>query len=244
MASKKERKEEKELKNNVGDNSKETDHGKNILDKDQQLVEEETAKAQQTEETKEKSKKVLIEEFNKKLAEKEQELKELKNKYLMALAEIENMRKKMLRDKQSFYRSGIKDMALSVLQIMDDIERAIEQIESAKDIEAVREGVLLIHRKFKQMLEARQIKPIESKGQPFNPDLHEALMKIETDREQDHMKVIDELQKGYMIGDEVLRHSRVVVAVKKQEEAKSEKTSGEKSNNKDTKEASDNNDGN
>ncbi len=228
MASKKERKEEKELKNNVGDNNKMTDQGKNISDNQQQSVED-TAKTHQTKESKEKSEKELIEELTKKLEEKEQELKELKNKYLMALAEIENMRKKMLRDKQSFYRSGIKDMALSILQIMDDIERAIEQIESATDIEAIREGIFLIHKKFQQILETRDIKPIESKGQMFDPDLHEALMKIETDKDEDHMKVIDELQKGYMMGDEVLRHSRVVVAVKKQKD-KTEKKDTDNNN--------------
>ncbi|NPA34902.1 MAG: nucleotide exchange factor GrpE [Chlorobi bacterium] len=190
-------------------------------------------------ENSESEKEKIMEELKKKLEEKEKELQELKNKYLMALAEIENMRKKILRDKQSFYRSGIKDMALSLLHILDDVERAIEQVGSAKDIDAIKEGIMLIYRKFKQMLESKDIKPIESKGQQFNPELHEALMKIETDKDEDHMKVIDEIQKGYMIGDEVLRHSRVVVAVKKQEEEKggketeNNKTEGNVNNNND-----------
>ncbi len=231
MAKRKERKEEEKLPKNAGDNNK-------MVDEHEETAKEQTASPEtssETQQTKESSEKTLIEELKKQLEEKEKELKEVKNKYLMALAEIENMRKKMIRDKQSFYRSGIKDMALSILQILDDVERAVEQIESANDINAIKEGILLIQRKFKQILEAREIKPIESKGQPFNPDLHEALMRIETDKDEDHMKVIDELQKGYMIGDEVLRHSRVVVAVKK-DDANKEKGSNNTPNNKDDSE--------
>lgn len=208
MAKKNERKEEKELKKNVGDNN----------EVDSASEEKQTATQ---EEKKEQDHDNELEELKKKLEEKEQEIKELKHKYLMALAEIENMRKKMLRDKQAFYRSGVKDMALGIIHILDDVERAIEQITEANDMDAVREGILLIHRKFKQLLESRDIKPIESKGKQFDPDLHEALMKIETEKDEDHMKVIDEIQKGYMLGDEVLRHSKVVVAVKN--ESKSEK---------------------
>ena len=98
-----------------------------------------------------------------------------------------------------------------ILPVVDDFERAIQAGENTDDIAALREGITLIYNKFMKYLESNGVKPIESTGADFNTEYHEAVTTFPAPDESQKGKVIDTVQKGYMINDKVLRHSKVVV---------------------------------
>jgi len=151
-------------------------------------------------------------------SESDKELEQLKNevalykdKYIRLIAEFENFKKRTIKEKIEFSKRAGEDIYLTLLPVLDDFERAMKSINSASDVNALKEGVNLIYSKFKSTLEAQGLKEIDSIGTPFNTDLHEAITNIETPDEDMKGKVVDELEKGYFLNDKIIRYAKVVV---------------------------------
>lgn len=136
---------------------------------------------------------------------------ELQDKYMRLFADFENFRRRTTLEKRDLLLSGNKDLLTNILPIFDDFERALASMETATDIGAVKEGVMLIFNKFRNVLHQSGLKEIDSKGKDFDPELHDALTKIPAPSADLKGKVVDEIQKGYMLHDKIVRHAKVVV---------------------------------
>lgn len=145
-----------------------------------------------------------------KLAELEAALEKEKREYLFLMAEFDNFRKRTLKEKSEILRNGAESAMKGILPIVDDFERGLDAIKSTDNAEAVKEGMVLIYNKFIKYLEQNGVKAMESSGADFNDDLHEAVALVPGAPEQKG-KVIDTLEKGYMLNDKVLRHAKVAV---------------------------------
>lgn len=146
------------------------------------------------------------------------ELLELKNKYnelndshLRLMAEFDNYRKRTLREKSELIKNGGENALTQLLPIVDDFERALQNIRSAEDIKAVTEGVELIYSKFMSYLSQQHVKPIETVGETFDADTSEAVALIPAPEPDLKGKVLDCVQTGYTLNDKVIRHAKVVV---------------------------------
>ena len=144
--------------------------------------------------------------------EKAQEtIDEQKDKYLRLSAEFDNYRKRTMKEKAELILNGGEKSLSSILPIVDDFERAIKTMETATDVQAVKEGVELIYNKFMATLAQNGVKVIETKDQPLNTDYHEAIAVIPAPSEAQKGKILDCVQTGYTLNDKVLRHAKVVV---------------------------------
>ena len=139
------------------------------------------------------------------------EIEEEKKKYLFLMAEFDNYRKRTLQEKQDLIKNGGEKVLEGILPVVDDIERAIDAIAQGGDFDSLKEGVDLIHNKLITFLKNNQVEPIESTGELFDTDLHEAVTTFPAPSEDQKGKVIDTVQKGYKLNDKVLRHAKVVV---------------------------------
>lgn len=140
----------------------------------------------------------------------EQVAAEWKDKFLRLQAEFDNYRKRTLREKMELVETGGQDVLKAILPVVDDVQRAVEANAKSDDVEALRKGVELIAQKFSETLKQRRVVAIEAKGLEFDEELMEAVAKFPAGEEQ-HGKVIDVVQTGYMLGDKVLRFAKVVV---------------------------------
>ncbi len=136
---------------------------------------------------------------------------EMHDKYIRLYSEFENYKRRTAKEKIDLVAYAGQDIIVSLLPVVDDFDRAIKSVEMAADIAAVKEGVELISGKFKNILDQRGLKPIESIGQEFNIDFHEAITNVPVEDESQKGKVIDEVEKGYTLGDKVIRFAKVVV---------------------------------
>lgn len=148
-----------------------------------------------------------------KLADAQAEIDDLKNKMLYKQAEFENFRKRVLSEKADLILNGGKKVLESMLPVVDDLERALNNMDNAEDVAAVKEGVDLICKKFLKVLKGQGVTPIETEGADFNVDLHEAIAQIPAPTDELKGKVLDCTLKGYMLNDKVLRYAQVVVAL-------------------------------
>jgi molecular chaperone GrpE len=138
-------------------------------------------------------------------------VEELNDKYLRLLAEFENAKRRNAKERIELYKSAGQDVLQSLLPVLDDFERALKQMEQAKDLNAVREGVVLIHDKFKNILEQKGLKGMNSVGQEFNVEHHEAITEIPAPTEDMKGKVVDEVERGYTLHDKIIRFAKVIV---------------------------------
>ncbi|HDR90429.1 MAG TPA: nucleotide exchange factor GrpE [Bacteroidetes bacterium] len=141
----------------------------------------------------------------------EEKLADLHDKYLRLSAEFDNYRKRTLREKMELTKTAGEDILVHFLQVMDDFDRARELIRDAKDVESIKTGIELIYQKLKDFLKIRGVNEIEALHQDFNTDYHEAVTKIPAPDEKLKGKVVDVVQKGYIMNDKVIRYSKVVV---------------------------------
>lgn len=139
------------------------------------------------------------------------ELAEAQDKYLRKAAEFENFRKRSIKEKMELIQTAGKDVIIDLLEILDDCDRAQKQLETTAGADELKEGVLLVFNKLRNMLQARGLKAMESLNQEFNPDLHEAISEIAAPDEESKGKVVDEVTKGYYLNDKIIRHAKVVV---------------------------------
>jgi molecular chaperone GrpE len=145
------------------------------------------------------------------LDKKQQELNEMRDKYLRLVAEFDNFKKRTARERIELMQTANKEVIVSLLDVLDDSERAAKQLENASDIEAVKDGVSLVFNKLKNTLQSKGLTPMESLHTEFNPDLHDAITEIPAPSEELKGKVLDDMQKGYYLNDKLIRHARVIV---------------------------------
>jgi molecular chaperone GrpE len=162
--------------------------------------EEEVAKAADEEGTEEE-----------KAPDPEEKLAELQDRYLRLSAEYDNYRKRTLKEKLDLMSSSREEVIVDILPLIDDFERAMGSIESAKDLKAVQAGLKLIYGKFRSFLNQQGVQEIEATNKPFDTDLHEAVTKIPVEEKKKKGKVVDVIEKGYTLKDKVIRFSKVVI---------------------------------
>lgn len=136
---------------------------------------------------------------------------ELNNSHLRLMAEFDNYRKRTLKEKAELIKSGGESALTAILPVIDDFERALKNVQTAEDLQAVREGVELIYSKFMSYLAQQGVKPIEATGQTFDADVFDAIAAVPAPEEGLKGKVIDCVQTGYTLYDKIIRHAKVVV---------------------------------
>jgi molecular chaperone GrpE len=141
-----------------------------------------------------------------------EELAKLNDSYLRLMAEYDNYRKRTVKEKAELIKTGGERAFVGILPVIDDFERAIKTIETAADISAVKEGIILIYNKFMNYLQQNGVKPIESLGQVFDPEMNDAVATSPAMDEEQKGIIIDSIQTGYTLYDKVIRHAKVVVA--------------------------------
>lgn len=162
---------------------------------------------QKNAENKEKEEKIpTVEE---QLAASEEELKNLKDKYLRAAAEFDNFKKRTRKEKAELIQNGSEKAVCAILPVLDDFERAISN--TTDDAKAMKEGMQLIFNKFTKTLESLGVKKIETDGKDFDVDFHEAVAMVPGMGDDKKGKVIDCVQAGYQLNDKVIRHAKVAV---------------------------------
>jgi molecular chaperone GrpE len=156
-------------------------------------------------------------DLNKKLEEMEKEKNELSDRLLRTMAEFENYRKRVAREKEDLIKYGNEKFAFDLLSVMDNFERSLEQAKASKEVEPVIEGIEMIQKQFVSALEKFHVKPFDSVGEPFDPERHEAMAQQEHD-EYEENTVIEEYQKGYCLKEKLLRPARVIVSKSSEKE--------------------------
>jgi len=138
------------------------------------------------------------------------ELQDAKDKYLRLYADFENFRRRTAKEKMEFVSSAQGELMKALLPVLDDFERGLKAAK-AQEGSAAREGMELIYHKLYKTLEQKGLKPMETVGAEFNPDLHEAITQVPAPQDNQKGKVIDEVEKGYYLHDKVLRFAKVIV---------------------------------
>lgn len=136
---------------------------------------------------------------------------QLQDKYLRQVADFDNYRKNQMKRIEDLIKNGGEKTITKILPILDDFERAIQTMESSSDVASIKEGVLLIFQKFLKTLKEEGLEKIETEGQDFNVDFHEAIAMVPATSDDLKGKVIDCVQTGYTLNDKVIRHSKVAV---------------------------------
>lgn len=146
-----------------------------------------------------------------KVEQLETELAKEKKEYLFLMAEFDNFRKRTLKEKSEIIKNAGENVFKGLLPIMDDFERGIKASEKTDDADVVKEGMNLIYNKLKKYLAQNGVKEFDEGETDFNPDRHEAISAVPVEDADKKGKILDTVEKGYMINDKVLRHAKVVV---------------------------------
>lgn len=188
----------------AGNDTETKDQVPDVEAQEEVTAEEEQVEAPQT----------IEEEPETKLSELERtkkELGEMKDKYLRIFAEFDNYRKRTIKERQDIIKLASRDALNALLPAVNDFERAIKATQSDDNTEQLPEGIVLVYSKLMKALEQQGIREMETDGQDFDPELHEALTKIPAPTEELKGKIIDTIEKGYYLNDKIIRHPKVVV---------------------------------
>lgn len=161
---------------------------------------------QPAEETKEKTVEEQLEDAMK-------AVEEYKDKYLRQVAEFDNYRKRTIKEKAELILNGAEKTVVAVLPVLDDMERALANMDKFEDVSAVKEGVELIFQKFIKVLEEQGVHRIKTDGEDFNVDLHEAIAQVPAPDASLKGKIMDCVKTGYTLNEKVIRHSQVAVGL-------------------------------
>lgn len=146
-----------------------------------------------------------LDKANKKIAE-------LEDKYLRQVAEFDNFRRRVMKEKAELILNGGEKVLTNFLPVVDDLERAQQHMANATDVKALREGIDLIIDKFKKTLKSQGVEEIETKGKDFDVNYHEAVTMVPSENDEQKGKIVDCISKGYTLNDKVIRYAKVVVA--------------------------------
>lgn len=186
---------EKEIKDPQTEETTSTENGQTA---NEEQVEQETVKEETVED---------------KLAAAEAKIAELQDKYLRQVAEFENYRKRTIKEKAELILNGAEKTVTAILPILDDMERALKNMDKLEDVAAVKEGVDLIFQKFVKTLGGQGVKRIDTENADFNTDLHEAIAQVPAPSDEMKGKVIDCVKTGYTLNEKVIRHAQVAVGL-------------------------------
>ncbi|ALD21544.1 nucleotide exchange factor GrpE [Hymenobacter sp. DG25A] len=139
------------------------------------------------------------------------ELADLKDKYLRMAAEFENYKRRTTKERTDLFKTANQELMVALLPVLDDFDRARNFTKDTDDINAVRESIDIIHGKLAKTLQQKGLVSMEAKGGAFDPELHEAITQIPAPSEDLKGKIVDEIEKGYYLGDKVIRHAKVVL---------------------------------
>lgn len=181
------------------------DKKEDIKDQDTDVLENE---AQETTEEQVEEQEVTPEE---RIAELEAELSESKDKYLRVFAEFENFRKRSMKERLDLMKTAAQDTIKELLPVLDDFDRAKAVAEDDKSDEVFSEGIQLVYEKLYKSLERKGLKQMESTGEVFDPELHEGITEIPAPNDDMKGKVIDTIEKGYLLNDKIIRYAKVVI---------------------------------
>ena len=174
---------------------------------------EEQSETPASEKTTEESKELSPEEkLQQSLDEAEKRIAEIQDKYLRLSAEFDNYRKRTIKEKSEIIKNAAEKTITAILPVLDDMERAIANMQKSEDTKAWLEGVELINNKFLKILSQEGLNKIETEGAAFDTDYHEAIAMIPAPNEEQKGKVLDCVQTGYKLNDKVIRHAKVAVA--------------------------------
>ncbi len=146
-----------------------------------------------------------------KITELEANLAELNDKYLRLFSEFDNYRKRTLKERLDLMKTASQDLIIELLPVVDDFERALKALETTHDAVKAAEGVQLIYNKYKSILTRKGLEPMITLGQDFDTDFHEAITNIPAPSEDLKGKIIDEVEKGYLLNGKVIRFAKVVI---------------------------------
>lgn len=207
--------EEKELKEEMQENTASETQTEEILEEDDvEAVEKEVCEETEQEQTepekaKDSEKKGLF--GKKKKDKKDEKIEELTDMVKRQMAEFDNFRKRTEKEKASMYEIGAREVVEKILPVVDNFERGLAAIPEEDKNGPFADGMTMIYKQMMTVFEEIGVKPIEAIGQEFNPDFHNAVMHVEDEEAGDNV-VVEEFQKGYLYKDHVVRHSMVKVA--------------------------------
>lgn len=185
-----------------------------VLKEQQEKASEQTeSQAQNAQHTEEGSEELTSEQkLEKELEEAKKTIEEQKDKYLRLSAEFDNYRKRTMKEKAELIKNGGEKAISAILPILDDLERALQNMQKADNVQSMYEGLDLIFQKFHKVLAQEGLQKMEPVGETFDTDYHEAIALVPAPDEAQKGKVLDCVQTGYKLNDKVIRHAKVVVA--------------------------------
>lgn len=189
------------------DNSLPDEHEDNV--ENQEGSDIKTDNTETSAENTDKTEKVEKTDSNKEL---ELKVSELNDRYLRLYSEFDNYRKRTMKEKLDIIKTAGEDVFKTMLPVVDDFERAIKANETIEDVNAIKEGLQLIYNKLKGNIQQKGLVALETIGQPFDADMMEAITHVPAADETQKGKVVDEVEKGYKLGDKVIRFAKVIVA--------------------------------
>jgi molecular chaperone GrpE len=145
------------------------------------------------------------------MAKMQQELEQANDTMLRLAAELDNYKKRVAKERESLIKYAVQDVIQELIPILDNFERAIDSASKTKDMDSFLEGVKMIFNQMNDTLSKKGVKKIGAVGKPFDPNFHEAVMQVDSDEYPENV-VVEELQKGYMLNDRVVRPAMVVVS--------------------------------
>jgi molecular chaperone GrpE len=194
-------------------NQKEKDEELKRAEAEAQASQQETAQPEEAQNEAAQEETLTPEEqMAKDLEEAQAAIADAKDKYLRLSAEFDNYRKRTLKEKAELIKNGAEKTLTAILPVLDDLERAVKTADASEETKAMREGVELIFNKFVKVLNQEGLQKIETEGQAFNTDYHEAIALIPAQSEDQKNQILDCVQTGYTLNEKVIRHAKVVVA--------------------------------
>jgi molecular chaperone GrpE len=194
-------------------NQKEKDEELKRAEAEAQASQQETAQPEEAQNEAAQEETLTPEEqMAKDLEEAQAAIADAKDKYLRLSAEFDNYRKRTLKEKAELIKNGAEKTLTAILPVLDDLERAVKTADASEETKAMREGVELIFNKFVKLLNQEGLQKIETEGQAFDTDYHEAIALIPAQSDDQKNQILDCVQTGYTLNEKVIRHAKVVVA--------------------------------
>lgn len=139
------------------------------------------------------------------------DVEEQKQKFIRLYAEFDNFKRRNAKERVELIQTAGRDVIQSLLEVMDDCDRAEKQLQTSEDLQQIKQGIQLVFTKFRNTLQSKGVKEMKSIGEEFNPDIHEAITEIPVNDPSMVGKVVDEVEKGYTLNEKIIRYSKVVV---------------------------------
>ncbi|MCS3919769.1 nucleotide exchange factor GrpE [Fervidibacter sacchari] len=192
----------------------------NLANEDEEPVAETSEPTEATEETVVAEREPSVEELKARIAELEEQLaqakaeaEDYKERWIRVSADFQNFRKRVMQERVEAYNKGKEDAVLAVLPVLDNMERALSSLTETSDLNAFKRGLELIVKLFQEALRRLDVEPIRTEGQKFDPYYHEAFERVEREDVEEGL-IVGEVERGYKMGDKVIRPAKVYVAVK------------------------------